>query len=216
MCGIAGVVGVGNAEGARVRLSAMVAAQAHRGPDGRGEWSDASGACHLGHGRLAIIDRSPAGRQPMASADGRWTIVWNGELYNYLELRDELAGYPFATRTDTEVVLAAWDRWGVACLDRFLGMFAFLLWDARERRLHAVRDRFGVKPLYWAEGEPGGGLGGLGGFFFASEIKALQAAGLGLEPDARTWATYLSSGATDHSEETFWRGVRSLPSWKVL
>jgi asparagine synthase (glutamine-hydrolysing) len=213
MCGIAGIVGVGlgDVARARARVTAMVAAQAHRGPDGWGEWSDPSGACHLGHGRLAIIDRSPAGRQPMTSADGRWTIVWNGELYNYRELREELAEYPFSTRTDTEVVLAAWDRWGEACLDRFLGMFAFLLWDARDRRLHAVRDRFGVKPLYWAEGEPGGGLGGLGGFFFASEIKALQAAGLGLEPDAATWATYLSSGATDHSEETFWRGVRSLP-----
>lgn len=204
MCGIAGIVG--SVAGARERLAAMVAAQEHRGPDGRGDWSDAAGPCHLGHNRLAIIDRSSAGLQPMRSFDGRWTIVWNGELYNYRELREELAGhsgYPFATRTDTEVVLAAWDRWGEACLDRFLGMFAFLLWDARDRRLHAVRDRFGVKPLYWAE-ESGGGL------LFASEIKALQAAGAGLEPDAGTWATYLTSGATDHSEETFWRGVQAL------
>lgn len=210
MCGIAGILGNGAAAGER--LQAMVARQQHRGPDGRGIWSDPSGLCHLGHNRLAIIDLSPAGRQPMASADGRWHIAFNGEVYNYLELRDELSDYPFQTRTDTEVVLAAWARWGEACLDRFVGMFAFLLWDARQQRLFAVRDRFGVKPLYWAEA-PGGGL------LFASEIKALQAAGAGLDPDAASWATYLTAGASDHGEETFWLGVRALPpghrlSWR--
>jgi asparagine synthase (glutamine-hydrolysing) len=182
----------------------MVARQQHRGPDGNGTWSDPSGLCHLGHNRLAIIDLSPAGRQPMASADGRWHIAFNGEVYNYLELRDELSTYPFQTRTDTEVVLAAWARWSESCLDRFIGMFAFLLWDAYDRRLFAVRDRFGVKPLYWAEA-PGGEL------LFASEIKALQAAGAGLEPDDASWATYLTDGASDHGEETFWKGVRSIP-----
>lgn len=202
MCGIAGIVGKGVS--AAERLEAMVACQQHRGPDGRGTWRDPSGLCHLGHNRLAIIDLSPAGRQPMASADGRWHVVFNGEVYNYLELRDELSEYPFQTRTDTEVILAAWARWGEACLDRFIGMFAFLLWDAREKRLFAVRDRFGVKPLYFAEA-PGGGL------LLASEIKALQAAGSGLEPDAATWATYLAAGTSDHGDETFWKGVRSLP-----
>lgn len=202
MCGIAGIVG--SVAGAGELLDAMVASQTHRGPDGRGAWRDASGLCHLGHNRLAIIDLSSAGLQPRASADGRWHIVFNGELYNYRELREEIPEYPFCTSTDTEVILAAWARWGEACLDRFVGMFAFLLWDARERRLFAVRDRFGVKPLYWAEA-PGGGL------FFASEIKALQAAGLGLEPDAANWATYLATGASDFGEETFWQGVRAVP-----
>jgi asparagine synthase (glutamine-hydrolysing) len=182
----------------------MVASQEHRGPDGRGIWSDPSGLCCLGHNRLAIIDLSTAGRQPMASADGRWHVVLNGEVYNYRELREELTGYPFRTRTDTEVLLAAWARWGEACLDRFVGMFAFLLWDAREQRLFAVRDRFGVKPLYFAEA-PGEGL------LFASEIKALQAAGVGLEHDAASWATYLATGALDHTDKTFWNGVRSVP-----
>jgi asparagine synthase (glutamine-hydrolysing) len=208
MCGIAGIVGNGAA--AAERLEALVSSQEHRGPDGRGTWSDSSGVCRLGHNRLAIIDLSAAGRQPMASADGRWHIVFNGEVYNYRELRDELTGYPFRTRTDTEVVLAAWTHWGEACLDRFVGMFAFLLWDVWERRLFAVRDRFGVKPLYFAEA-PGGGL------LFASEIKALQAGGAGLEPDIATWATYLAAGTLDHGEETFWKGVRSLqPGHRLL
>jgi asparagine synthase (glutamine-hydrolysing) len=202
MCGIAGIVGKGAA--AAERLEVMVASQEHRGPDGRGIWSDPSGLCCLGHNRLAIIDLSTAGRQPMASADGRWHVVLNGEVYNYRELREELTGYPFRTRTDTEVLLAAWARWGEACLDRFVGMFAFLLWDAREQRLFAVRDRFGVKPLYFAEA-PGEGL------LFASEIKALQAAGVGLEHDAASWATYLATGALDHTDKTFWNGVRSVP-----
>ncbi len=207
MCGIAGIAGNGAA--ARERLVAMTAAQQHRGPDGQGTWSDPSGLCRLGHARLAIIDLSPGGRQPMASADGRWHIAFNGEVYNYRELRDQLSEYPFQTQTDTEVVLAAWARWGPACLDRFLGMFAFLIWDGRERRLIAVRDRFGVKPLYWVE-SPGGEL------LLASEIKALQAAGVGLEPDAATWASYLTAGLLDHGEETFWQGVRSLPPGHLL
>lgn len=202
MCGIAGIVG--SVAGAGERLEAMVASQAHRGPDGKGVWRDAGGVCHLGHNRLAIIDLSSAGLQPMASPDGRWHIVYNGEVYNYRELAAELSDYPFSSRTDSEVILAAWARWGEACLDRFVGMFAFLLWDARDRRLHAVRDRFGVKPLYWSDA-PGGGL------MFASEIKALRAAGAGLEPDAATWATYLATGATDHSTETFWEGIGAVP-----
>jgi asparagine synthase (glutamine-hydrolysing) len=202
MCGIAGIVGNGAAAGEP--LAAMIACQGHRGPDGRGTWADPSGLCRLGHNRLAIIDLSAAGLQPMASADGRWHIVFNGEVYNYRELREELAGHAFRTRTDTEVVLAAWARWGEACLDRFVGMFAFLIWDSCEQRLFAVRDRFGVKPLYWAE-LPGKRV------LFASEIKALQAAGAGLEFDTASWATYLSAGVLDHGEETFWRGVRSVP-----
>jgi asparagine synthase (glutamine-hydrolysing) len=166
-----------------------------------------NGSCHLGHNRLAIIDLSAAGLEPMRSADGRFHLVFNGEVYNYRELKQELTEYPFSTRTDTEVVLAAWSRWGAACLDRFVGMFAFLLWDAAERRLHAVRDRFGVKPLYWSEVSGDGSRG----ILLASEIKALQAAGAGLEPDAATWATYLATGMTDSSDATFWEGVRSVP-----
>ncbi len=206
MCGIAGVFGSSSFD---VPLSAMVARQRHRGPDDTCVYVEPKGAAGLGHNRLSIIDRSSAGRQPMSSVDGvRW-IAFNGEIYNYRELRAELAGYPYRTQTDTEVILAAYDRWGEACLDRFLGMFALLLWDERDRRLFAARDRFGVKPLYYAE-LPGGGLA------VASEIKALHAAGVPADPDPVTWSTYLTYGLHDHSERTFWNGVRAVPPGHVL
>ena len=195
MCGIAGLFGAErNKDGP---LRAMVKSQRHRGPDASGTYLDPTGLGALGHNRLSIIDLSPAGRQPMSSQDERFWIAFNGEIYNYLELRAELSGYPFRTRTDTEVILAAYERWGEGCLDRFVGMFAFLLWDAREQRLFAARDRFGVKPLCYAE-VPGGGLA------LASETGALRAAGVPLEPDEVGWATYLARGLSDYSDRTFW------------
>ncbi len=201
MCGILGQFG-DRIDGKL--LAKMVATQRHRGPDAEGVWVDQQGGAGLGHNRLAILDLSAAGEQPMINADGSVYLVFNGEIYNYLELRAELAGYPFRTRTDTEVLLAAYERWGEACLDRLVGMFVFLLWDRRKRRLFAARDRFGVKPLYYADG-PDGTL------LVASEIKSLHAAGVDPEPDAVAWATYLSSGLHEYSERTFWRGVSALP-----
>ena len=206
MCGIAGIFGAGPK---RARLDAMVASQRHRGPDADSAFEDASGLAALGHNRLAIIDLSPAGRQPMFSHDGRLALVFNGEIYNYIELRDELSDYPFRTRTDSEVILAAYDRWGAACLDRFIGMFAFLLWDGFERRLFAARDRFGVKPLHYHV-RPDGML------LVASEIKALHAAGVAAEPDPVAWSTYLAYGHHDYSGRTFWQGVISLPAGHSL
>ena len=199
MCGIAAVCGPGSTEQA---LHAMVAAQRHRGPDDEGIHMDPAGALGLGHTRLSIIDLSSAGHQPMASADGTLWIAFNGELYNYLELRAELDDYPFRSRTDTEVVLAAWQRWGERCLDRFVGMFAFAIWDASSRELVAVRDRFGVKPLYLRRTRDGGLL--------ASELQALHAAGVPRRPDETTWATYLASGLYDHTPRTFWEGVEQV------
>src|SRR5437016_9714541 len=146
MCGIAGVVGCSTTA---VSLEAILECQRYRGPDDRGIYRHPSGLAALGHNRLSILDLTPAGHQPMVSDDGRLCITFNGEIYNYLELRAELSAYPFRTRTDTEVVLAAYAAWGASCLDRFVGMFAFLLWDTHERRLFAARDRFGVKPLYY-------------------------------------------------------------------
>ena len=181
----------------------MVVAQRHRGPDDTGTFADPSGIAGLGHNRLSILDLSAAGHQPMSNSDGSLWIVLNGEVYNYLELREELSGYPFRSWTDTEVILAAYERWGERCLDHFLGMFAFLIWDTRARRLFAARDRFGVKPLYYSL-RPDGTL------LVASEIKALHAAGVTATPDAATWATYLAHGLYEHSEETFWKDVRSL------
>ena len=137
----------------------------------------------MGHNRLSIIDLSEAGRQPMVSADGRYWISFNGEIYNYLELRAQLSEYPFQSRSDTEVILAAYEKWGPACLDRFIGMFALLIWDEHERRLFAARDRFGVKPLYYHRDDQGG-------LSIASEIKALHASGIAAEPDPVTWSAY--------------------------
>ncbi|MGH7412046.1 MAG: asparagine synthase (glutamine-hydrolyzing), partial [Candidatus Methylomirabilis sp.] len=206
MCGIAGAFGVGT-RSAEVR--AMVASQRHRGPDAEGLYEDPAGLAGLGHNRLSIIDLSPAGRQPMASEDGRYWMVLNGEVYNYRELRAELGDYPFRSKTDTEVILAAYGRWGEACLDRFLGMFAFLIWDEKEGHLFAARDRFGVKPLYYHR-RPDGTL------LVSSEIKALHAAGVPAQPDPVAWSTYLTHGLCDHSERTFWEGIRSLPPGHAL
>ena len=202
MCGIAGMIGNG---WSRSALEAMVAAQHHRGPDSRGIYVDPQRMAGLGHNRLSILDLSDSGRQPMYDASGNRAIVFNGEIYNYLELREELDGYPFRSRTDTEVILAAYERWGEACLDRFLGMFAFAIWDEREKRLFAARDRFGVKPLHYHR-RPDGGL------WLASEIQALHAAGVRAETDAAAWATYLVYGVYDHGSQTFWQGIDSLPA----
>ena len=205
MCGIAGIVGASD----RGRVARMLEAQAHRGPDATGAYASPDGRASLGHNRLAIIDLSAGGRQPM-SRDGRRHVVFNGEIYNYRELAAELGSRgKFRTKSDTEVLLAAWDAWGPACLDRLIGMFAFALWDEGEGELWAVRDRFGVKPLHWA-------IGGDGELLFASEIGTLHAAGVPREPDAAAWATYLASGASDFSARTFWRGVSAVPPGHAL
>ncbi|MGE0759255.1 MAG: asparagine synthase (glutamine-hydrolyzing) [Pirellulaceae bacterium] len=206
MCGIAGIAGAGLNQDA---LRAMVHLQRHRGPDSQGLHVDDTGQIGLGHARLSILDLSDSGRQPMFDARARRWIVFNGEIYNYLELREQLRDYPFRSRTDTEVILAAFDRWGPACLTRFIGMFAFAIWDERERKLWIARDRFGVKPLYYSQGDDGT-------LCFASEIKALHAAGTPAEPDEEAWATYLALGAYDHSERTFWKGISSLPAGHTM
>jgi asparagine synthase (glutamine-hydrolysing) len=201
MCGIAGIFG---ARSDSERVLRMNHVQRHRGPDATDIYSDPGKQAVLGHNRLSIIDLSASGRQPMSSASGRFWIVLNGEIYNYVELRNELRDYPYRTRTDTEVILAAFERWGEACLDHLIGMFAFLIWDEQEQQLFAARDRFGVKPLVyhtWADGD----------LIVASEIKALHAGGVPVERDHVTWSTYLTYGLYDHSDRTFWEGINSLP-----
>jgi asparagine synthase (glutamine-hydrolysing) len=136
----------------------------HRGPDGSGTWVSKSGRAAFGHLRLAIIDLD-TGAQPMASDDGRYVIVFNGEIYNYIELREELGAEKFRTQSDTEVILRAWERWGERCVERLRGMFAVAIWDEREQSMFLTRDRFGIKPLYWAKTDVG--------LYFASEVKAL-------------------------------------------
>ena len=201
MCGIA----VGYGEGWNCQnIEKMVSIQQHRGPDDSGLFIDERRKVGLGHTRLSVIDLSSAGHQPMNSADGNLWIVYNGEIYNYLELRSNLNSYAFKSQTDTEVIMAAYQKWGKRCLEHFIGMFAFAIWDEQKRKLFIARDRFGVKPLYWHRTSGGGGL-------LASEIKALHAAGVPREPDPLTWAIYLSSGMYDHGSRTFWSGIQQIP-----
>jgi asparagine synthase (glutamine-hydrolysing) len=206
MCGVSGFFG---RHWNQKQLEAMVAAQRHRGPDAEGVYLDPSKTAGMGHNRLSIIDLSPAGRQPMSNRDGSLRIVFNGEIYNYLELRAELSDYEYRSQTDTEVILAAYERWGAACLDRLIGMFAFLIWDEREQKMFAARDRFGVKPLYYH-------ISADRDLSLASEIKALLGAGIAAEPDEVSWASYLTNGLHDHSERTFWKNIRSLPPGHYL
>jgi asparagine synthase (glutamine-hydrolysing) len=151
MCGIAGLIQRGGESVSPVELRRMTDAIAHRGPDGEGHWIE--GGVGLGHRRLAIIDLSPAGRQPMVSADHRYVLTYNGEVYNYRELRAELEaeGRWFRSSSDTEVVLEALAAWGPAAIERFNGMFALALWDRRKEELLLARDRYGIKPLYFAQ-----------------------------------------------------------------
>src|SRR5882672_5887599 len=151
MCGIAGLI----TQNPEARIGAMLRAIEHRGRDDEGVWTSPINndpRVALGHRRLSIIDTSSAGHQPMLSHDGRLVVILNGEIYNYRELREQLKskGRTFRTQTDTEVLLAAWAEWGEDCLPRLNGMFAFALWDATERTLFLVRDRVGIKPLYYA------------------------------------------------------------------
>lgn len=167
MCGICGYLNLSGAPADAALAGRMARAIAHRGPDGEGTWAD--GPLALGHRRLAILDLTAAGAQPMHSADGGQVIAYNGEIYNFRELRRELEGlgHAFRSRTDTEVVLAAYAQWGADCVTRFNGMFAFALWDARERTLFLARDRYGIKPLYYAFLD--------GTLVFGSEQKAILA-----------------------------------------
>ena len=151
MCGIAGIWRFDNRRVASAELVRFTDTLAHRGPDGRGIHIDEEANIGLGHRRLAILDTSETGKQPMSYANGRYWISYNGEIYNFLEIRDQLQqqGYRFTTQSDTEVILAAYDHWGEKCQIHFNGMWAFALWDARDRSLFLSRDRFGVKPLHY-------------------------------------------------------------------
>jgi asparagine synthase (glutamine-hydrolysing) len=199
MCGICGTVGRAD-EG---ELRQMARAMAHRGPDGEGVKTFPEAGAGLGHRRLAIIDPTPAGAQPMGFAD-RWWITYNGELYNFRELRAELeaAGERFATECDTEVLLRMFAVHGPAMLDRLNGMFAFAIWDDHERRLFLARDRMGVKPLYYSR------QGDL--FAFASEIRALLPLNGAPELDKRALADYLTLLWVPDPRTAF-KGIRKLP-----
>jgi asparagine synthase (glutamine-hydrolysing) len=201
VCGLCGIVELGRPPDVEA-AAAMAAALDHRGPDGDGAWAEDGVA--LGFRRLAIIDLSDAGLQPFASDDGALQLIHNGEVYNYRELRRELEarGHRFRSATDTEVVVRAYEEWGARCVERFNGMWALALWDARRRRLFCSRDRFGVKPFYYRwDGSR---------FEFASELKAFRATG-SLEPNLSAVRDFLEQGYVDHTDDTFFAGIRKLP-----
>ena len=211
MCGIAGVFSYAAPADVDIRvLNAMRDTMAHRGPDGAGTFISPDGRLGLAHRRLAILDVSASGAQPMATPDGRYTTVFNGEIYNFRELRAELEadGVSFRSLTDTEVILALYAREGAAMLRRFRGMFALAIWDALERRLWLARDRVGVKPLYYATHQ--------GRFVFASEIKAiLELPGFPRQVDKTSLYHYLSF-LTAPAPRTLFDGVFKLEPGHTL
>lgn len=203
MCGIAGIIS--NQNNHEERMSSMLKAQHHRGPD-FSDFDTFSG-CTLGHNRLSIIDINPRSNQPFVDNTERYTLVFNGEIYNYLELREELT-YDFQTNSDTEVLLAAYLQWGKNCLDKFIGMFSFAIWDRQEQELFAARDRFGVKPFYYHHDNSE--------FIFASEIKAVFASGISRQMNKKVWANYFCFGSYGMPNETFWDSIFALPGGHYL
>ncbi len=218
MCGIAGILSANSLLVTKDRLLSMMDAIGHRGPDGAGYWISEDETVALGHRRLAIIDLSINGIQPMHFhqagndpyhlPDAHLTITYNGEIYNYIELRETLykKGYRFHSTSDTEVILAAYDCWKENCLQYFDGMFSFAIWNEKEQTLFAARDRFGEKPFYYYENNDQ--------FVFGSEMKALWAAGIFKKPDEKMVLNFLTLGYVQNAndkEQTFFQEIYSLP-----
>jgi asparagine synthase (glutamine-hydrolysing) len=213
MCGIAGYWSRPGAPDRVPHLEAALRRLTQRGPDDRGaeHWRAGWGEVGLGHTRLSIIDLTAGGHQPMHSGDGRYSLVFNGEIYNYRELREELAaaGHVFRSQSDTEVLLAAWAAWGEACLPKLLGMFAFVVLDRLVGTLTCARDAFGIKPFYYAETATG--------FCFASELPAaVVLRGTGAALNLQRAYDYLAHGDYDSTDQTFIDGIRQLEPGKVF
>jgi len=209
MCGIAGIISGNIDHVSQERLGKMTDAIQHRGPEAAGFWCNTKGTVGFGHRRLSIIDLSYLGSQPMHYLQ-RYTISYNGEIYNYLELREELVkkGYRFTTHCDTEVVLAAYACYGKGCLEYFDGMFAFAIWDDQEQTLFCARDRFGEKPFYYNYSSQ------QNKFVFSSEMKSLWAAGINRKMDNGMLFNYLTLGWVQHpadQQRTFFEDIFSLP-----
>ncbi|UZH54856.1 asparagine synthase (glutamine-hydrolyzing) [Salinimicrobium tongyeongense] len=205
MCGISGIIGPNTKE---AELQKMLQAQKHRGPDHTGNFID-PGFAAIGHNRLSIIDLSPEANEPFVDNSERYVLTFNGEIYNYKELKDELKSfYGFRTASDTEVLLAAFIKWGKECLQRLNGMFSFAIWDSSEKKLFAARDRFGVKPFYYSEVNKH--------LYFSSEIKTLKNVIFDTPPNLKVWANYFSFGSYGLPEETFYNNIKQLPGGYLL
>ncbi|MEO2064663.1 MAG: asparagine synthase (glutamine-hydrolyzing) [Christiangramia sp.] len=205
MCGIAGIIGK---EQRQDDLNEMLRAQAHRGPDHTGTYID-KGFALLGHNRLSIIDLSSEANQPFTDENNRFHLTFNGEIYNYKELRSELrAKYNFKTASDTEVLLASYVTWGEECLDRLNGMFSFAIWDSKNKSLFAARDRFGVKPFYYTWKEKN--------LVFGSEIKTVRSQRKITNPNKEVWANYFCFGSYGMPWETFFKDIHQLPAGHYL
>lgn len=203
MCGISGIINFNNQPADENLIRQMMHAMKHRGPDDEGTYVHENAG--LGFVRLSIIDLSPGGHQPMHDEENRYTIVFNGEIYNYIELRKELQakGVQFRSQSDTEVLLKAYITWGKACLDKLNGMFAFAVYDSRERSLFIARDRYGIKPLYFYQDTER--------FIFASEIPSiLKVYNQANEPNQSAIYDYLAFNRTDHTRYTFFKGIEKL------
>ena len=204
MCGIAGILNSSALSHSNTALPRMLAALRHRGPDDQGCFHSPGGDAALAHVRLSILDLSSAGHQPMSTPDGRFTVVFNGELYNFRELRQQLqgCGAEFRSNSDTEVLLRAYEAYGPACVEKLRGMFAFALWDEQDQTCLLARDPFGIKPVYFHEAN--------GQLVFASEVRALLASGLvRRELDPQGLHGYFRTGSVPEPR-TLLRGVRCL------
>lgn len=199
MCGILGIIGF-NAKNETVLQ--MLETQKHRGPDFMDFYCEPQKVA-LGHNRLSIIDLSISANQPFMSDCGNYIMVFNGEIYNYIELKKELQyKYDFKTQSDTEVLLNAYKEWGEKCLDKFNGMFSFAIWNKKEQTLFAARDRFGVKPFYYFMDNEN--------FYFASEINTLFSAEIKKIANEKVWLNYLLEGSYGMPSETFWQNILQL------
>ncbi|MCH4821574.1 asparagine synthase (glutamine-hydrolyzing) [Gramella lutea] len=200
MCGIAGILGAGIKEH---EMNLMLKTIQHRGPDSSGIYRD-KGFAVLGHNRLSIIDLNKHANQPFSDNSGRYHLSFNGEIYNYKELKSEIGTkYSFRTNSDTEVLLAAFIIYGKDCLNKLNGMFSFAIWDSLDKKMFAARDRFGVKPFYYHKGSSK--------FVFASEIKAIRTV-KPADPNKRVWANYFCFGSNGLPWETFFEGIEQLPA----
>ena len=207
MCGIAGIIRLNKKPVRQSKLKTMTETLVHRGPDGEGHWLNQKCNVGFGHRRLSVIDLTESASQPMHYSDNRLTITYNGEIYNYIEIKKELKskGYKFITNSDTEVILASYHYWGKNCLAQFDGMFAFAIWDEFNQETFCARDRFGEKPFFYYQNSEE--------IVFASEMKAIFSIGISKEVKEDRLFNYIAHNQREdfyQPETTFYKNIKHL------